>query len=147
MARDLMRSALLLAAMLATGCGEPYDVVLAGGDVHDGRGGAPRVADVGIRGDRVVTIGDLAGARAETRVDVSGLAVVPGFVDLHSHAVRGVLRHPLAENYLRQGVTTAMGGPDGGSPYRSANGSSSSKPEDRRSTWGSWWGTERSAGK
>ena len=116
MAQRLLRIALLLTAALAAGCGEPYDVVLAGGEVHDGRGGAPRVADVGIRDGRVATVGDLSGARAETRVDVSGLAVVPGFVDLHSHAVRGVMRHPLAENYLRQGVTTAMGGPDGGSP-------------------------------
>ncbi|MXW39428.1 MAG: D-aminoacylase [Acidobacteria bacterium] len=116
MAQRSMRLLLWLAAAVAAGCGQPYDVVLAGGEVHDGLGGAPQRADVGIRGDRVAAIGDLSGARAETRVDVSGLAVVPGFVDLHSHAVRGVLRHPLAENYLRQGVTTAMGGPDGGSP-------------------------------
>ena len=116
MATRSMRLAFLLAAALAAGCGEPYDVVLAGGEVHDGLGGPAQVADVGIRGDRVAAIGDLSGARAETRVDVSGLSVVPGFVDLHSHAVRGVFRHPLAENYLRQGVTTAMGGPDGGSP-------------------------------
>ncbi len=116
MAQRAMRLLLLLTAAVAAGCGEPYDVVLTGGEVHDGRGGAPQIADVGIRGDRVATVGDLSGARAETRVDVSGLAVMPGFVDLHSHAVRGVLRHPLAENYLRQGVTTAMGGPDGGSP-------------------------------
>ena len=116
MAKRVMQWMLVVTAALAAGCGEPYDVVLAGGEVHDGRGGAPQIADVGIRGDRVVTVGDLSGARAETRVDVSGLAVVPGFVDLHSHAVRGVFRHPLAENYLHQGVTTAMGGPDGGSP-------------------------------
>lgn len=116
MVRHRMRLLVLLAAVLATGCGEPYDVVLAGGAVHDGLGGASRVADVGIRADRVATIGDLSDARAQIRVDVSGLAVVPGFVDLHSHAVRGILRHPLAENYLRQGVTTAVGGPDGGSP-------------------------------
>lgn len=116
MAQRSLRIALLLTAALAAGCGEPYDVVLAGGEVHAGLGGAPQVADVGIRDGRVATVGDLSGARAETRVDVSGLAVVPGFVDLHSHAVRGVMRHPLAENYLRQGVTTAMGGPDGGSP-------------------------------
>ena len=116
MAKRVMQWMLLVTAALAAGCGEPYDVVLAGGGVHDGRGGDARIADVGIRGDRVATVGDLSGARAETRVDVSGLAVAPGFVDLHSHAVRGVFRHPLAENYLRQGVTTAMGGPDGGSP-------------------------------
>ena len=116
MARHSARVLFLLMAALAAGCGEPYDIVLAGGEVHDGRGGAAQTADVGIRGDRVVAVGDLSGARATERVDVSGLSVVPGFVDIHSHAVRGVFRHPLAENYLRQGVTTAIGGPDGGSP-------------------------------
>lgn len=116
MAAHIGRILFLLAAVLAVGCGEQYDIVLTGGEVHDGRGGAARTADVGIRGDRVAAVGDLSGARATERMDVSGLAVVPGFVDLHSHAVRGVFRHPLAENYLRQGVTTAMGGPDGGSP-------------------------------
>ena len=105
-----------LSGLLAAGCGERYDLVLAGGEVHDGRGGAPRVADVGIRGERVAAIGDLSDARAAERVDVSGLAVMPGFLDIHSHATRGVFRHPLAENYLRQGVTTALGGPDGSSP-------------------------------
>ena len=92
-------------------------VVLEGGDVYDGLGGPPSRRDVGILGDRIVAMGDLSGRRAGYRLDVSGLAVVPGFIDVHSHAVRGVFRHPLAENYTRQGVTTVLGGPDGGSPY------------------------------
>ena len=92
-------------------------VVLEGGDVYDGLGGPPSRRDVGILGDRIVVMGDLSGRRAGYRLDVSGLAVVPGFIDVHSHAVRGVFRHPLAENYTRQGVTTVLGGPDGGSPY------------------------------
>ncbi len=113
-----LRIALLLltAALTAAGCGERYDIVLAGGAVHDGRGGAPTVTDLGIREGRVAALGDLSGARAAARVDVSGLSLTPGFVDIHSHAVRGVFRHPLAENYLHQGVTTAIGGPDGSSP-------------------------------
>ncbi len=110
-------AAAALVAALAAGCaGEPYDIVLSGGEIYDGSGGEPRTADLGIRGDRIAALGDLSGADAGIRVDVSGLAVAPGFVDIHSHAVRGVLRHPLAENYLHQGVTTALGGPDGGSP-------------------------------
>jgi dihydroorotase/N-acyl-D-amino-acid deacylase len=96
---------------------EVLTIILEGGEVHDGLGGPPSTADLGILGDRIVAIGDLSGRRAGERIDVSGLAVVPGFIDLHSHGTGGVFRHPLAENYLKQGVTLAVGGPDGGSPY------------------------------
>ena len=94
-----------------------YHLVLEGGTIYDGNGGAPYTADIGIEGGTITTIGDLEGARAAERLDVSGLAVTPGFIDIHSHAVRGVFRHPLAENYTRQGVTTVIGGPDGSSPF------------------------------
>src|SRR5262245_10417492 len=112
---------LALASLLAASGHAPESewltLILQGGEVHDGSGGPPHVADVGVLNDRVVAIGDLHDRRAGVRLDVSGLAVVPGFIDIHSHAVEGVFRHPLAENYLKQGVTTVVGGPDGGSPY------------------------------
>jgi len=100
---------------------EAYDVVLAGGFVFDGSDNEAVVTDIGIRADKIAAIGDLSQADAETRLDVSGLAVVPGFIDIHSHAVRddptdGIFRWPDAENLIRQGVTTVIGGPDGGSP-------------------------------
>jgi N-acyl-D-amino-acid deacylase len=94
-----------------------FSVILEGGNVYDGLGGNPIVADVGIGGDRIVAVGDLGQQRAGRRIDVSGMAVVPGFIDIHSHGARGIFRHPLAENYIHQGVTTAIGGPDGSSPY------------------------------
>ncbi len=97
--------------------GAVLSVVLEGGNVYDGLGGEPVVADVGIGGDRIVAIGDLSRRRAGKRLNVSGLAVVPGFIDVHSHGTRGIFRHPLAENYIRQGVTLAVGGPDGSSPF------------------------------
>ena len=98
-----------------------FDTILHGGLVFSGDGSAGVVADVGISEDRIVRVGDLSGQAAERRVDVSGLAVVPGFIDIHSHAVRGsaedsgIFLWPDAENYIRQGVTTAIGGPDGSS--------------------------------
>jgi dihydroorotase/N-acyl-D-amino-acid deacylase len=114
-------SALVLASLLAApahaGESRWLTLILQGGEVHDGSGGPPRIADVGVLNDRIVAIGDLRDRKAGVRLDVSGLAVVPGFIDIHSHAVEGVFRHPLAENYLKQGVTTVVGGPDGGSPY------------------------------
>ena len=100
-----------------------FSVILVGGSVYDGSGAESFVADVGIVGDRIAAIGNLVGRRAAVRLNVAGLVVAPGLVDIHSHAVRdnaersGLLRWPLAENYIRQGVTTAIGGPDGGSAY------------------------------
>lgn len=101
---------------------EPFDVVLAGGEVYTGDGSEPTVADIAIRGDRVAAIGDFADHPATLTLDVSGLAVAPGFIDIHSHALRdnpdrsGIYVWPDAGNLIRQGVTTVIGGPDGGSP-------------------------------
>ncbi len=92
-------------------------VIIEDGDVYDGRGSDPIVTDVGILGDRIAALGDLDACDAGRRLDARGLAVVPGFIDIHSHGTRGVFRYPLAENLTRQGVTTAIGGPDGSSPY------------------------------
>ena len=105
----------------ASEAGPDFSLVLEGGSVWKGSGSHPVVADIGIRGDRIAAIGDLSGFSADQRIAVDGLAVVPGFIDIHSHAVRGsrkssgLFKHPDAENYIRQGVTTVIGGPDGGS--------------------------------
>jgi len=114
---------LLAIAPVLSFASETLDVVLEGGTIHKGDGGAGFVADLGISGDRIVAIGDLSGRESGQRLDVSGLAVTPGFIDIHSHAVRddvetsGIFLWPNAENYIRQGVTTAIGGPDGSSWY------------------------------
>ncbi len=112
-----------LALYGAANAAEPLDVILRGGLVFDGGGASGVMADVGISGDRIVAVGDLSGQEAMRIIDVSGLAVTPGFIDIHSHAVRdsveksGIFLWPDAENYIRQGVTTAIGGPDGSSWY------------------------------
>lgn len=121
---------LILVTLVFAGCApggdtgdtrQSFDIVLEGGDVYSGVDVAPVVSDVGIVGDRIVALGDLGDSDAGTRLDVTGLAVMPGFIDIHSHAVRpepgdGIFRWPDAENQIRQGVTTVIGGPDGGSP-------------------------------
>jgi len=66
------------------GGGAAFDVVIAGGTVYDGSGGAGVKSDVGIRGDRIEAVGDLSTARAAERVDASGLAVAPGFINMMS---------------------------------------------------------------
>src|SRR5688572_19753904 len=97
-------AAVMLAVVAAIAGGRPraqeapYDLVLAGGTVIDGTGAAGRVADVGIRAGRVAAIGDLSRATATERVSVAGLAVAPGFIDVHTHA-DNVAEHPGAGNF------------------------------------------------
>lgn len=98
------------------------DVLIRGGTVYDGSGAAGRVTDVGIRGDRIVFVGDARAARlAGTRtIDATGLIVAPGFIDPHSHVLEGVERTTAerrkALSALFQGITTVNVGPDGRGP-------------------------------
>jgi len=92
------------------------DMLIQGGTVIDGTGANGYVADVAIRNGKITAIGKLNDVRATSTVDGRGLVVCPGFIDLHSHADRGILKHRVAENYIRQGVTTLVCGNCGGSP-------------------------------
>lgn len=97
-------------------------ILITGALVVDGTGAPGRIADVAVSGDRIAAIGELADTAAAVRIDGSGMVLAPGFIDIHSHATSssieesGVVLRPLAENYLRQGVTTVIGGQDGSSP-------------------------------
>lgn len=95
----------------------PYDVVLVGGTVIDGTGSERFEADVAIRADRIVAVSPSGVERAGAGrvIDVTGKIVAPGFIDIHSH-LDPLLRLPEGESKARQGVTTVLGGPDGGSP-------------------------------
>ena len=93
-----------------------YDLLIRNGRVIDGTGNPWYIADIGIRGDTIAAIGNLGGASAAQAIEARGLAVAPGFLDIHTHSRRGIFTVPTAENYVRQGVTTLMEGNDGGSP-------------------------------
>jgi N-acyl-D-amino-acid deacylase len=86
------------------------DTIIRGGTVYDGAGGKPRVADVGIRGDKVVAVGHLADAKSKSIVDARGLAVAPGFINMLSWSTESLLADGLSQSELRQGVTTQIMG-------------------------------------
>ena len=101
---------LALCAAVPSGQTPTYDVVLAGGRLVDGTG-APWVrADLAITGDRIVAIGDLSRATATTRVDVTGLVVAPGFIDMLGQSEDFVLVDGRAASKITQGVTTEITG-------------------------------------
>ena len=116
---DIMRRILtcLLLALLTLACSnDHYDLIIENGSVLDGSGKPAVKADVGIRDGRIVRIGNLRNAEADNRINATGLMVAPGFIDLHAH-VEQIMRMPGAESHIRQGVTTVLGGPDGGGPW------------------------------
>ncbi len=106
----LLRPLTSLLLPLCAACGPRYDVVVRGGTVYDGTGGAPVRADVAIRGDSIVAVGDLGRARGRTEVDAAGLAVAPGFVNMLSWAVDDLLHDGRSQGDIRQGVTLEVFG-------------------------------------
>lgn len=96
----------------------PWDVLLSGGTVVDGTGAPGFTADVAVRDGVIVRVSaePLDPERAERVIDARDRVVAPGFIDVHAH-LDPLLDLPGAESHVRQGVTTALGGPDGGGPW------------------------------
>jgi N-acyl-D-amino-acid deacylase len=92
------------------------DLVITGGTVLDGSGGAGRLADVGVTAGRVDAVA-APGTLTGTPIDAAGLVVCPGFIDLHSHADFSITGHPGADTAVTQGVTTLVTGNCGFSPF------------------------------
>jgi len=106
-----MTVVLLLVVTLPLAAEPPaFDVLVRGGTVYDGSGGPPRRADVGLRGDRIEAVGDLAGAAGGAVIDAAGLVVAPGFVNMLSWAAEDLLADPRSQSDIRQGVTTEIFG-------------------------------------
>ena len=114
-----LAAVLIVSAVLITPCvcaaqasprGDSLDVLIKGGMVYDGTGQPPRSADVGIRGDRIVAIGHLHRASAKSVIDVTGLAVTPGFINMLSHSEVSLIADGRSMGELKQGVTTQIFG-------------------------------------
>jgi N-acyl-D-amino-acid deacylase len=89
---------------------EEFDVLVRGGTLYDGAGQAPRAADLGIRGNTIVTVGDLKDASARIVIDAKGLAVAPGFINMLSWSNESLLADGRGQSEIRQGVTTQIMG-------------------------------------
>jgi len=103
---------LLLIVTLVTGAAqtrqESFDVLIRNGRIVDGTGSPWYYADVGVRGDSIVAMGKLGHAAAARMIDASGLAVVPGFIDMHAHSDYTLLVDGRGESKILQGVTTEI---------------------------------------
>jgi len=88
----------------------PYDTILRHGTVYDGSGKPPIVADVAIQDDTIAAIGDLNHARGKQEIDVTGLAVGPGFINMLSWANESLIEDGKSQSDIRQGVTLEVMG-------------------------------------
>ncbi len=98
--------------LLVVSCSQPqeYDIILRDGKIYDGSGKASFTADVGINADTIAFIGDLSHARGKTEIDVTGLAVAPGFINMLSWATESLIIDGNSQADIRQGVTLEVMG-------------------------------------
>ena len=112
------RATLALGLILLAGRASAADLLLRNATLYDGSGSKPRAADVRIHGDRISALGaHLVPGASEAVRDLHGLALAPGFIDMHSHGDRGLLEDLDAATIARQGVTSIFIGQDGESNY------------------------------
>jgi N-acyl-D-amino-acid deacylase len=107
-----LRVAILVLFGLLSACTPPpsHELILRGGTIYDGSGGSPFVGDVAIDGDSIAGLGDLGNAVATTEIDVSGLAVAPGFINMMSWANESLIEDGRSQSNIRQGVTLEVMG-------------------------------------
>jgi N-acyl-D-aspartate/D-glutamate deacylase len=89
---------------------QTYDIILRNGTLYDGSGAPPVVGDLAINGEMIVALGDLGDAVGKTEIDVSGLAVAPGFINMLSWAPITLLHDGRSQSDIRQGVTLEVMG-------------------------------------
>jgi len=116
-------AASVIATAIATACTKSAAPIparpgflITNASVIDGSGSPARRASVRVEGDRIAAMGELAARSGETVIDAHGLTLAPGFIDTHSHADDDLFEHPEALAVVSQGITTIIGGQDGGSP-------------------------------
>ena len=121
--REFLSRAAAVSAAAAYGCqageqatSDPHDLVLRNGRVLDGTGSPWFKADIALKGGRISKVGRVDRARAQRVIDVDGLFVSPGFIDIHSHSDTSMFADPWLESKIRQGITSEVNGNCGRSP-------------------------------
>ncbi len=108
------------------------DLIVRGGTLFDGTGAAGAELDISITSGRIVAIGRRLTDTGAIEIDARGLAVAPGFIDIHSHADGSLFQDPRAESVIRQGITTIVVGQDGSSRADGSAGAESFEALFRR---------------
>ena len=117
--RNFIKTGTAATMGLVVGCEvrHRFDIIIKNGLVFDGAGSEGTKIDLGIKDNKIAAIADLSNATADLIIDARGLAVSPGFIDIHTHTDTGLLVNPKAESKIHQGVTTEVSGNCGGSPF------------------------------
>ncbi|MGI9542480.1 MAG: N-acyl-D-amino-acid deacylase family protein, partial [Cyclobacteriaceae bacterium] len=102
-----MRTLLILMVMVCVGCQQSveYDLILRNGTIYDGTGKAQIVGDIAVQGDSIVAVGDLKNLKGKEEIDMQGLAVAPGFINMLSWANVTLIEDGRSQSDIRQGVT------------------------------------------
>lgn len=117
--REFIKTSAIVTAGLMVGCSvrNRFNVIIKNGQLLDGLGSPPLKTDLGMNGDKITAIGNLQTATADVVIDAGGLAVSPGFIDIHTHTDVELLVNPNGESKIHQGVTTEISGNCGYSPF------------------------------
>ena len=123
--RDFLKTSLLGAAALGitgvTGCKvttkQSFDVIIKNGVIYAGDGKAPIRGDIALRDGKIAALGKDLGTSAGTIVDAGGLAVSPGFIDIHVHTDTNLFLAPKGDSRIYQGITSEVGGNCGYCPF------------------------------
>ena len=105
-----MKKILPFLIILLISCEQKYDTIITGGTIYDGTGGEPFIADIGIKGDTIAFIGEIGFANAANKIDASGMAVSPGFINMLSWANETLIMDGRGLGDLMQGVTMEVMG-------------------------------------
>ncbi|MFN7965595.1 MAG: D-aminoacylase [Acidobacteriota bacterium] len=137
--RFLGASAAAASGLLVTRCGAhehgEIDLAIMGGMVLDGTGAPGVIADVAVRGDRIVLVGQVDARRARRSIDAHGLCVAPGFIDIHTHSDNTIFEWPGADSRVRQGCTTEITGNCGSSAAPRQAGHRDEDDQGKPPTW------------